>query len=283
MSTSTPSVQRRILASELRRLRLTHGMTQAEAGAASHLSHDAISRYEGGGSTPGVNDVRQLLTTYGVQGDRLDELLDLARQARRRGRLRGVQGTVWPPLENLIALERDASSIQELALVAVPGVLQTERYSRAVLAAGDLGADVDQHVKARMARAAAMFDRAEPPRYWVVMRESVLDSAVGGAEVMAEQLDHLAAMAHQRHITVQVIPNSHGAHPSMSGWFSLMRFDIAPEFGVVYTDYLTGSVYRDEPDEVARYADAFERLVAAALPAAQSVEMITRARDAYRT
>src|SRR5690606_3618333 len=130
-----------------------------------------------------VVDAERLLGVYGVTGEELSQLLTLVEQSRRRGKLRGIRGVVWPPLEELIALERDASRIEEFALSVLPGVLQTESYSRAVLSAGALGDQVDQvdqvdqHVQARMDRAAALFDgqtRPSPPTMTVVIRESVL-------------------------------------------------------------------------------------------------------------
>ena len=181
--------------------------------------------------------------------------------------------------EDLVALEGDASAIQELALHYVPGLLQTEDYARAILQAGILGLDVEGLVKARLARA-SILDRVPPPEYWVVLCESAVDCLVGGREVMHEQLKHLAAMAQRPHITVQVLPNSHGAHPSMTTPFVLLNFDLAPNFSVVYFDYLTGSLYRDEPHEVDQYHRAYRHLIKAALPEDQSYRLIaSRLRD----
>lgn len=126
-----------------------------------------------------------------------------------------------------------------------------------------------------MARA-DILSRDNPPEYWVVLCESALHCLVGGPDVMREQLEHLAVMAQRPNITIQVLPDAHGAHPSMATPFVILGFDLAPDFGVVYLDYLTGSLYMDEPGEVDQYHRAYRHLIKAALPEEPSVELITR-------
>lgn len=258
-------------------------MTQQQAEEVAHLSPGSLSRYESCQNSISVLAVEKLLQVYGVDDqDKTAALIDLAKEARRRGWLKGIRGVVWPPLEDLVALERDASKIEEFALAVVPGQLQTERYARAVLQGGMLGTDVEQHVQARLDRAAALFDRDDPPEYWVIFRESVLQCVVGSREVMREQLHHLAAMGQRPHITLSVIPNSHGAHPSMTSWFAILSFDLAPDFGVVYLDYPTGSLYRDDPAEVGRYHRMYQHLIKKALPEEQTLDLIAKtAKDLY--
>lgn len=269
-----PTVRRRIFASELRRLRAAASLTQQQAEEAIGLGRASLSRYESCTSSPSVPVAKALLELFGVERTKLDALLDLVKGARARGWLKGFKGVVPTWFEDLVALERDASTIQELALHAIPGIMQTERYARAVLQAGILGLDVEGVVKARLARA-EILRQEKPPEYWVVLCESALDCVVGGPDVMREQLEHLAELAQHPHITIQVLPNSHGAHPSMTSPFIMLDFEIAPDFGVVYLDYLTGSLYRDEPHEVERYRRAYRHLIKSALPEGQSLQLIT--------
>lgn len=278
----SPTVRRRILASELRRLRGLAKLTQQQAEEATGLTPGSISRYESCTNSIAVPAAEKLLRVYGVEDeDRIASLLGVARDARRRGWLKGWKGVVPPWFEDLVALERDASVVREFALRVIPGWLQTERYARTVLQAGILGSNVEDQVRARMARADVL-DRDNPPEFWVVLCESALRCAVGGREVMREQLTHLAELAQRPGITIQVLPDSYGAHPSMTTWFTILSFELAPEFGVAYTDYLTGSLYRDEPDEVRQYERAYTHLIKAALPEPQSLTLIqATAKDLY--
>lgn len=275
MTNPSPTVRRRLLASELRRLRAAAGLTQEQAEQASGLSETSLTRYETCRSSISVVAAKALLAVYGVEGEQRDALLELARGARSRGWLRGFKGVVPRWLEDLVGLEGDASWIHQYATRVVPGYLQTEPYARAVLSAGIPGADVEQHVQARMARAAILEGDA-PPEYWLVLCESALRVLVGGRHVMREQLHHIAAVAKRPNVTVQVLPDDHGAHMDMSIPFTFLGFDQAPEFSVVYMDYPTGSLYRDEPDEVEEYHRLYRHLIKAALPDTRSLDLITR-------
>ncbi len=277
MTNASPTVRRRILASELRRLRTVAGMTQEQAEKAAGLGETSLTRYETCRSSISVLAAKSLLTVYGVEGERLDALLDLARGARSRGWLKGLKGfrgVVPQWLEDLVTLESDATRLHEYATRVVPGYLQTERYARAVLTAGIPGAEIDQHVQARMAR--AILDRDNPPEYWLVLCESALRVLVGGRDVMREQLEHIAAVAQRPNVTIQVLPDDHGAHMNMSIPFIVLSFDQAPEFSVVYVDYPTGSLYRDEPEEVDEYHRVYRHVIKAALPDTRSLELIAR-------
>lgn len=270
-----PPLLRRIIASELRRLRLEKGVTQQEAEKAADLGHSSLSRYESCVSSMQVPAAEKLLAYYGVEGRSLDALLDMVRRSRRRQRLAESGPTVWPPLENLVALERDAASIQEVVIRTVPGLLQTEDYARAVLKAGVIGAEVERHVAARLARA-AILDRQDPPDYWIILCESALRCAVGGKKVMREQLRHLLDMIQKSSITMQVLPDAYGAHPAMLAPFTIHRFHLAPDYAMVYMDYLTGARYIDDPDEVKQYSHTYTHLIKAALPEEQSANLVAK-------
>lgn len=268
-----PTVRRRILASELKRLRQLKGVTQHVAAEAVEIEQTALSRYEIAKSSISVHVADRLLRYYGVQQPNLDALVDLARGARRRGLLADVKGRFWEPLEDLIALERDASSIQEMAIQVIPGLLQTEDYARAILRAGVVGAEVENHVQSRMSRK-EILQRDEPVDYWVIVRESALRCAVGGKAVMREQLVQLKDLAAQTNITLQVIPDNAGEHMAMATPFSILRFNVAPDYGVAYIDYFTGCLYRDEASEVAQYDRAYRHLIKTALSETASLALI---------
>jgi transcriptional regulator with XRE-family HTH domain len=273
---SGPTALRRIIGAEMKRLRVASGLTQRQVADQAGIDASAMPRYEGGVSSMSHLLADKLLDIYGVEEDRKVELLDLAKRSRRRRPRGEVRPTVWEPVEDLIALERDASTIQAVAIQPVPGMLQTEKYARAMLGRGKLGADVvEDHVQARLARA-ALLDGGEPVQYWAVLHEAVLRCAVGGAETMRQQLAHIIELAGRSNITIQVLPSEAGAHPAISGPFYILRFPIAPEYGVVYHDYLTGALYLDEPEEVAQYDDAYLHLIKMALSEQASLRFIKK-------
>lgn len=270
-----PTVRRRIVASELKRLRAKHDVKQQTAAADLELDQSALSRYEQAKSSMTVHVAEKLFKYYGVEGSQLESLLELVRGSRKRGWLKDFTGRVPDWFEGLVALERDASQLYELAIHVLPGLLQTEAYARNVMLAGLKTANVDEATQVRIKRA-EIFEAQEAPEYWAVLCESSLQCMVGGPKVMKEQLQHLLDLAGRQNITIQVLPNSAGAHPSMVNPFLLLRFSIAPHYGVAYMDYLTGSIYRDEPDEVELYDRAFRHLIKNAITEKASKDLIGR-------
>ncbi|KZB84499.1 helix-turn-helix domain-containing protein [Amycolatopsis regifaucium] len=271
-----PTVRRRRLASELRRLREAADLTIDEVSEKLECSASKVSRIETGhvGVTP--RDARDMLELYGIAGDEQEALVQLAREARKRGWWHAYNEVFTG---TFVGLEADASSLRAFQALLVPGLLQTERYARAVIRAmrpDAEEAEVRRRVAARMARQELLTDPS-PPEYWAVMDEAVLHRTVDGAEVMAEQLYRMVAMAGRANVTIQIVPFGAGAHPGMEGPFLIMGFPELADTDVVYVDSTSSGLYLEEPPDVRRYALMFDHLRAAALKPDDSVEVIAEA------
>ncbi|GAA1965916.1 helix-turn-helix transcriptional regulator [Amycolatopsis minnesotensis] len=273
-----PTVRRRRLASELRRLRESADLTIDEVGEKLECSASKISRIETGhvGVTP--RDVRDMLELYGLAGEEREALVQLAREARKRGWWHAYNEVFTGAF---VGLEADASSLRAFQALLVPGLLQTERYTLAVIRAMRPGADEDEiarRVAARMARQQLLAD-PNPPEYWAVIDEAVLHRMVGGPDVMAEQLERLLRVAEQPHVTIQVVPFGAGAHPGMEGPFLILGFPEQADPDVVYVDSTSSGVYLEMPPDVRRYSLMFDHLRAAALKPDDTVELIAQAAE----
>jgi len=271
-----PTVRRRRLASELRRLREAADLTIDEVSEKLECSASKVSRIETGhvGVTP--RDARDMLELYGIAGDEQEALVQLAREARKRGWWHAYNEVFTG---TFVGLEADASSLRAFQALLVPGLLQTERYARAVIRAmrpDAEEAEIRRRVAARMARQELLTDPS-PPEYWAVIDEAVLHRTVGSAEVMAEQLYRMVTMAARANVTVQVVPFGAGAHPGMEGPFLVMGFPELADTDVVYVDSTSSGLYLEEPPDVRRYALMFDHLRAAALKPDDSVEVIAEA------
>ncbi len=260
----SPTVRRRRLAGELRRLRDQAQLTIDDVAEKLECSASKISRIETGhvGVTP--KDTRELLKLYGVDADQLEALVQLAREARKKG---------WWHTYNevftgaFVGLEAETSSLRAYQALLIPGLLQTEDYMRAVIRAARpdaTDAQVEKRVKARLARQRLLTD-PDPPRYWAVIDEAVLCRTVGGPKVMHAQLNWLAARATLPHVTIQVLPFQVGAHAGMEGPFLILGFPEQADPDVVYVDNTTAGIYLEEPSEILRYTLMFDHLRAAAL------------------
>ncbi len=278
MATPSPTVRRKRLGIELRRLRERAELTCEDVGQRLECSGTRISRMETGRISVRPGDVRELLEVYGVSGAEADSLVQLAREARRKGWWH-TYGRVLPSwFEAYIGLESEAVRLRDFQPLVMPGLLQTEDYARAVLRAAPhagSSAEIDRQVALRMERQ-AILGQAIPPDLWVVLSESVLRVHVGGPAVMRAQLMRLAEVAERPNVTLQVLPFTTAAHVQPISPFTMLEFTDGADPTVVYLEHLTGSLFLDNEDEVRRYRVVFDHLRAEALGTGQTADLIAR-------
>jgi hypothetical protein len=190
--------------------------------------------------------------------------------------------------ENLdyVVMESAASQIMTYEAQLVPDLLRTDDYARAVAAAQSryaTGQQREDAVAVTAQRRSAVLSGRSPghagdpvPRLAVVLGQGALHQAVGGPAVMAGQLRYLAGLSEESpDVTIQVLPFSAGAHAAaVGGSLAIMRFANAPSLGVVRLDALSGGVYLDSQEDVARYMRAFVLLRASALSVAETARML---------
>lgn len=272
---SSPTLRKRRLVSELRRLREAADLTIEDVAARLECSASKISRIETGrvGVTP--RDVRDMLSAYGADQPTVDELVQLAREARRRAWWDEF-GDIAPG--RYVGFEADAESVRAYQGLMVPGLLQCEAYTRALIRGvlpDAAPAEVDRRVALRKARQALLLED-DPLRLHVVVDEAALRRLVGGPEVMAEQLRRLVESGGLPNITVQVVSFEAGGHAALDGPFVILTFPEQSDSDVVYLESTRGDVYLEQPSDVARYSDMFARLSAESLDPAASSALIGR-------
>jgi transcriptional regulator with XRE-family HTH domain len=274
-SNVNPTVRRRRLGQELRRLRELKGMTAEEVAERLLVSQSKISRLENGRRSISQRDVRDLCGVYEVEDVRIvDSLMQMAKDSRQQGWWHSF-GDI--PYSVYIGLETDAASLRVYDPLVVPGLLQTRPYAESLIqgalpeaAAGD----IDKRVQVRLRRQERISDLENPLRLWAVLDEAALRRNVGNKQVMIEQLEHLVEMSHVPHVTVQVIPFAMGAHPGVSGQYAILEFPDAADSSVVYIEGVTSDLYLEKANDVQKYSVMYEHLRAQALNADQSREFI---------
>jgi transcriptional regulator with XRE-family HTH domain len=271
-----PSVRARQLAAELRRLRDETGMTGEEVGERLGWSAAKVSRIETARIAVTPADATRLLDLYGASGQRRERLAELSRSAGERGWWDAYADTLDLEYATLIALQDQAEQVRLYAPQTVPGLLQTEQYAHQIIRATLLitpPGEIERRVQVRMRRQEVL-DRDEPLNLSVVLDEAALLRRVGGAEVMRDQLRHLAEAAVRPNIEVQVLPASVGAHPATSGEFVILQFPELSAPDVVYLENMTSNIYVEQEAEVYRYNLAFDGLRSLALDPGESRKMI---------
>ncbi len=177
-----------------------------------------------------------------------------------------------------VGLESAASAMQEYNAELVTGLLQTEAYARAVMAAAmraDGEDEIDRQIAVRLERQKRLA-APDAPTLWATMNEAVLHRQVGGPEVMAAQLAHIGQLTARPNITIQVLPFTAGAHPAMLGSFTVMQFPDPADRDVVYLEAETGALYLEKPEDVRRYSLMIDYLRAEALGPAESRALLAQ-------
>jgi transcriptional regulator with XRE-family HTH domain len=269
----SPTVRRRRLGLELRRLREAAGVTIDAVAERLECSSSKISRIETGHSGATPRDVRDMLAVYGVSGPAAEDLVQVAREARQKGWWH-LYGTVLTTA--YVGLEAAASSIRAYEAQVVPGLLQVEEYARAMIceARPDISdAEVDRRVHVRMARQ-SLLTQDEPLQLSVVLDEAAFHRLVGGPEVMRRQVDHLTRMSALPNIALQVLPFSAGPHAGMDGSFAILGYEEPADPDVVFASNAAGGLFLEKDEELRRYHAIFEQLKKSALPPEESIALL---------
>jgi transcriptional regulator with XRE-family HTH domain len=281
VAVQSPTVRRRRLGQELRRLREGKGLTCEEVGERLEWSGAKVSRIETARVKVSVRDVRDLLDLYGIsEGKHRENMLLLTREAHQRAWWESYVGAVEPTMLTLVGLEVEAIALQAFDVQVINGLLQSEEYARAVLRAVARGSGTDQMERAvalRMKRQEALM-REQPLQVWSVMDEAVLRRQVGGADVLRSQLGHLLDMAELPQVTLQVLPFSAGAHVGVDSAFSVLEMP-PPDPEIVHIEHFVGIAYLDTEHEVRQYTRMFDRLRATAMSPDDSIKFIAQLKD----
>ncbi|PJN08706.1 transcriptional regulator [Streptomyces sp. CB01635] len=270
-SNVNPTVRRRRLGQELRRLRELKGMTAEEVAERLLVSQSKISRLENGRRSISQRDVRDLCGVYEVEDHRIvDSLMQMAKDSRQQGWWHSF-GDI--PYSVYIGLETDAASLRVYDPQVVPGLLQTRAYAETLITGAlpeTTPTDIDKRVQVRVRRQERIVAPDNPLRLWTVLDESALRRVVGSRTVMREQLEHLVEQSQLPHVTVQVIPFDMGAHPGLNGQYAILEFPDAADSSVVYIEGVTSDLYLEKANDVQKYSVMYEHLRAQALNVEQS-------------
>ncbi|MEV5749444.1 helix-turn-helix transcriptional regulator [Actinoallomurus sp. NPDC052308] len=268
----SPTVRRRRLARELRKLREAAGMTADEVNRKLEWANGKVNKLERAMTVrPRVTDIRVLLETYGVHDQTIrDALFDLTRQARERG-----WWTAYGPLDdNYVEFEAEAMKISTYELAIIPGLLQTPEYARAIQRARIKDEhEIENLVQLRMERQKILTDK-NPPKLWAVIDENALKRSFGPRQAKIEQLQRLIDTERLEHVTVQVMPMKIAPHAGLNGSFVILDYKDDPT--LVYREAQPGSSYVEGVAEIEERRDVFQFLTATALGPDESIAWLRR-------
>lgn len=273
----SPAAARRRLRLALRRAREAKGLTQRQVAEALDWSLSKVNRIESGEVSVTSTDLQAMLQLFEVTDlDRVAELTAIGRAARRRGwwDQPEYRAHLTPAMIQSFQFENEATEIRSYQPTLIPGILQTREYASAIFNAWSnelTEEDLKTRLEVRLQRRGHLFNRADPPRYLLVLDESVLLRPVGGPRVMSDQLYDLLNVIRNGHISVRVLP--------------LVNAVIYPiGLFMIYTSddedlalYVEGSLHDEviyDADQIRQHRQIFERTWYQSLPADASVNLI---------
>ncbi|MEV4251695.1 helix-turn-helix transcriptional regulator [Spirillospora sp. NPDC049652] len=282
----SPTMRRRRLGAELRRLRESAGKVGDEVSAQLGWYSAKVSKIETGRIAVGWGDVADLLDHYGVpEGEQRDRLIALARESKTKRR-----DEWWQPFNDILSrnyktvvdLETSAASLRIFEPLVIPGLLQNDDYARAIIRSRQEYSEeeVERRVELRMKRQ-AVIEAGGSLDMWVILDEAALHREIGGPEVMSRQLRRLLEVAKAPRVQVQVVPFGVGPHAAMSGSFGVFSFAEETDPDVVFVETIAGTLYLERKEDIAASKLAFEHLHAAARDLAESLELISAAARTY--
>ncbi|MDQ0962245.1 transcriptional regulator with XRE-family HTH domain [Streptomyces sp. B4I13] len=245
---------------ELRRLREAAGLTQRQMGDVLNYTGSLVGQIETARKVPTSEFSERVDAALGT-GGLFSRLVVLVLRS---------QLPCW--FQQVAELQSRAVEIYAFETHMVPGLLQTRAYARVVLGALDQ-ADLGDRTAARLGRQ-RIFQKDQPPSYWLVLSEGALCQEIGGRAVMKEQLAHLLSFESNPRINIQVLPFSAGVHAGLQGAFDIYRF--AGDAPIVYTEGYKSGHPTANPDTVQDCSLRYDHLQAAALSLRDSAALIRR-------
>lgn len=270
---------RQELASSLRDLIARADLTPAEVSRRIGMAESTMSRYLAGrvGVSPAA--VRRIITACGVsdtlEAQQLEQLAEDVR-AGTASRVVILRAGAATSQRRFGQLERGAESVATFTTLMVPGLLQTERYMRALFATGGrTGVALEASVKDRLERQDAM--RTSSTRYVQVTTEGALRWQLESRDLMAEQAEHIAGLARDlegSRVRVGIIPWT-----APVDVFPLTNFDLYNGSRAVIVGTNFGTSFLERSQDVGVYVQQLEQLERLAVfgpAAALELERIAR-------
>jgi transcriptional regulator with XRE-family HTH domain len=277
-----PTIRRRRLGAELRQLREARGLRLEDVAVRLDVAPSTLSRIETGKAPTRTAYLNTMLDIYDLDDEQQRRYLaDLAREGQRKGWWAVYDDVLPVGLGPYLGLEADAGKIFVFAADVIPGLLQSACYAAAVTRASRPGLTHEQYdglVSVAMRRQEIARGHRE---LHAIIDESALLRTFGSAQVMAAQLDRLAAAAADPLITVQVLRLATLTHVLSPG-FTILSFTETVDADVACRDGNDEQVtVTSGSDSVGRLRDTFARLSHHADSAADSVSLIDELSKQY--
>jgi transcriptional regulator with XRE-family HTH domain len=272
-----PTIRRRRLGTDLRRLRETRSLRLEDVASRLGVAPSTLSRIETGKAPTRTSYLAVLLDLYGVDDPaKRRQLTDLAREGQRRGWWAEYDDLLPVGAGTYLGLEAEASLIRSFSAAVLPDLLQTEGYAASALQASRPGltpTQVSRLVELQLRRQ-ELLRQAARTELQLLIDESTLLRSIGSAQVMTRQLAHLLTVGAAPGVQLSIVGLA-AARPVLSEPFTILSFPDPADADVVSLTGLRGQVILEQREpEVRALRATFETLARTALSPAQSMDLI---------
>ncbi|SEF50505.1 Helix-turn-helix domain-containing protein [Actinacidiphila yanglinensis] len=273
---STATARQERLGAELRKMREAAGITARDTARLLGTDPAKVSHIEAGRLGVSEERLRRLAAFYEC-GDTalIDALVSMANGHGRKGWWEAYRGVVPAGLLDISEMEHYAVHLRPLQVSHIPGLLQTEAYTRTVFGYA-IPPLPDNELEARVAHRmerANLLHREAPPPYEALVHEAALRMRFGGAKVAKAQLDYIQELSHLPRISVRVIPFASEGYIG-SSHAMLYAGGTVPQLDTVQIDSAHGVLLLHAATHLANYLTRFETLTAVALDRNRSRDFI---------
>ena len=266
----SPVVLRQEVGRRIRLARHAAGLTIVVAADRLEITRSALGRFENGIGTVSVHLLRSMMDVY---DQRMDDVLDMIRQARKPGwwKRYGISD------KDFVALETAASRISVYEVNLVPGLLQTADYTQALFNSGREQRRADwiaNQLEVRLIRQERLTDEEHPLHLDAVVNEVALRTPAAHAKVMLGQLRHLTLISELPTVTLRVLPMSTFSREGAYSGFNILDFPLPGQPSMCHAIHALGDVRQDKSEFVEPARLRFTHLRSLALAPNESIALI---------
>lgn len=273
---TTPTRRKRRLGLFLEQLRFDADLHLRDGAELLRVKDPTMSRYETGHIRPGWPALQALLGLYEANADQRAEAAQLWEDAGEPATKVVTPAGSSKPFRAYLRAEAEADNERMVTPLAIPGLLQTVAYARAINASGrqfHASERTERYVSARMSRQARLTEPS-PLKLHALIDEAVIRRVVGSPAVMVEQLKHLLDMGERDNVTIQVLPFDGGSYGTMEGAFMILGYPGDDDMPAVYLEYVGGGAWVENESDVGRFSAMFDEVAGQALTSKESAALI---------
>lgn len=260
------------LGMQLRATRKAAGLTQALLAEHLNVTEGLISRFETGDRVPREEYFSAWMTECEVRAPFLHALECMWWLARTQSDPAATQMVPW------FETEAQAHTLRYWMPILIPGLAQTEEYARALFTAWRHSPEVVEDLTARRIARQSILDGPDGPDVTIVLWEPVLHNLVGSAEIMRDQMAHLAEVCDNPRVHLHVLPSRLGANMGMSGPMSLATTTASE---ILLNEGFPEAVVTNEDKQVRKASITFNHVRSDSLPRAESRAVIVEATERW--